>query len=399
MSRDKMPDKSITVIGGGPSGMTAAISAARQGTSKVRLIEKNSVLGRKLLATGNGRCNLTNLNCSDAEGTLRFFDGLGLLTRSEAEGRVYPYSEQAAAVQEALINELIGRKVEILCDKEVKAVERLKSGFRIITGEEGILSEAVILATGGKAGPQYGSTGDGYRFAKAFGHHVARLMPSLVQIVSDQPFFKDLKGVRAKGQAELIREGKTVDREIGEIQFTEDGLSGICIFNLSREYVHGDIIRIDLFPEYSNEALEEILTDRRKTLGGRDLPQFFSGMLHKKLIPVILAGLSLDGRLKAGGLTREDLAGTVRLLKSWEIPVTGTKGWKEAQVTAGGIDLAEIDLTTMESRLAPNFYFAGEILNVDEKCGGYNLQWAWFSGLTAGRAAAMALGSNHAENT
>lgn len=367
--------------------MAAAISAAGQGT-RVRLIEKNEMLGRKLLATGNGRCNLTNTNSKDAENTLRFFTELGLLTRVEAEGRVYPYSEQAAAVQEALISGLYEREVEILCSAEVQALEMLHSGFRIQTDKESLLSDAVILATGGKAGPQYGSTGDGYRFVKAFGHTIVRPMPALVQMVSDQPYFKGLKGVRAKGKVELLRNDRVVNHETGEIQFTEDGLSGICIFNLSRDYVRGDMIRIDFLPEYEEETLEGLLAERARLLESRSLSYFLNGTLHKKLIPVVLAALSLDGSGKVSELRREDITKIVRLLKGWRIPVTGTKGWKEAQVTAGGIDLSEVDPHTMESRLVKNLYFAGELLNVDEKCGGYNLQWAWTSGRIAGKSAA-----------
>ncbi|HWQ80192.1 MAG TPA: NAD(P)/FAD-dependent oxidoreductase [Anaerovoracaceae bacterium] len=420
MNRMKGPDKTITVIGGGPSGMAAAISVARQGTGTVRLIEKNDILGRKLLATGNGRCNLTNTSCPDAETVLRFFDGLGLITRVEDEGRVYPYSEQASAVREVLISELEHLKVEILCGLEVKSIEKTDSGFRITADGNIFYTDAVILATGGKAGPQYGSTGDGYRFARAFGHSVVSIRPSLVQMVSGEPFFKSLKGVRAKGQAELLHGGRTeehgqaayrgqaadfgskknseqaADREYGEIQFTEDGLSGICIFNLSRDYVRGDIIRMDFFPEYSEERLNQILTERAKALAGRSMTEFFTGMLHKKLIPVILPLLSLEEEKKAASLSRAEIAGAVQLLKGWRIPVTGTKGWKEAQVTAGGVDLAEIDPRTMESHLAPGLYFAGELLNVDEKCGGYNLQWAWSSGLTAGKSAAAAVENKYA---
>ncbi len=370
--------------------MAAAISAARQGAKAVRLLEKNSILGRKLLATGNGRCNLTNTNCRESEATLRFFAEFGLLTRSEAEGRVYPYSEQAAAVQEALINELRNLKVEVVSNVEVQAIEKANPGFHIISGKNRYYSETVILTTGGKAGPQYGSTGDGYRFAKALGHHVVRPKPSLVQMVSDRTFFKEIKGVRAKGQVELLRGVEVVDREAGEIQFTEDGLSGICIFNLSKEYALGDIISIDLFPDYSEETLEDMFINRKLTLHSRRLAEFFDGMLNKKLIPVLLAELSLDINRKAAGLSRENITNMVSLMKNWKIPITGTKGWKDAQVTAGGVDLAEIDLNTMGSVLVPNLYFAGEVLNVDEKCGGYNLQWAWSSGIIAGKSAAMA---------
>lgn len=379
--------------------MVAAISAARQGAKTVRLIEKNSILGRKLLATGNGRCNLTNTNCRESEVTLRFFAELGLLTRAEAEGRVYPYSEQATAVQEALISELRNLKVEVLCNFEVQAIDKANPGFQIISGKDRFYSESVILTTGGKAGPQYGSAGDGYRFAKALGHHVVGPRPSLVQMVSDRKFFKELKGVRAKGQVDLLRGDEVVDRESGEIQFTEDGLSGICIFNLSKEYALGDIISIDLFPDYSEEALEDMFINRKIALHSRRLAEYFDGMLNKKLIPVLLAELTLDLNRKAAGLSRGDITRMVSLLKSWRITITGTKGWKEAQVTSGGVDLAEIDLNTMESVKVPNLYIAGELVNVDEKCGGYNLQWAWSSGMTAGKSAAMTKGRRHAENT
>ncbi|MEL7654877.1 MAG: aminoacetone oxidase family FAD-binding enzyme, partial [Bacillota bacterium] len=330
--------KSITVIGGGPSGMMAAISAARQGAAEVKILEKNDFLGRKLLATGNGRCNLTNLNCSNANQTLDLFSEMGLLTRAEAEGRVYPYSEQASAVQEILLNELLNLGVTIWCGKEVQKIEKTDSGFQItINIEQNLYSEAIILATGGKAGPQYGATGDGYRYAKAFGHTIIRTMPSLVQFVSDSSFFRTLKGVRAKGTVELLREGKSVDHENGEIQFTEDGLSGICILNLSKNYLKGDSVRIDLLPEYSEEALNDFFAQRIGLMGNRLLTEFLTGVFHKKLIPVLIMEAALDESKTADRLTRDEIIKMVRLFKGWEISITGTKGWKEAQVTAGGV--------------------------------------------------------------
>lgn len=385
---DQISGKIITVIGGGPAGMAAAISAARQGAGTVRLLEKNGILGRKLLATGNGRCNLTNINCRDAKKTLEFFGELGLLTRTEAEGRVYPYSEQASAVQEALIKELEHLKVEIRCGMEAKSIEKADSGFRIITDKERLFTNRVILAAGGKAGPQYGSTGDGYRFARAFGHRIVSIRPSLVQMVSEEKYFKSLKGVRAKGLVKLMRGNEIVDQETGEIQFTEDGVSGICVFNLSKAYMAGDIIKIDFFAEYSEELLIETLAKRACTLSGRTVTDYFAGILNKKLIPVILDLIPLDGNGKAEGLGDADFLRITKFLKGLKIPVSGTKGWKEAQVTAGGVDLAEVNKNTAESLLVPGLYFAGELLDVDEKCGGYNLQWAWMSGLTAGASAA-----------
>lgn len=385
--------KSITVIGGGPSGMIAAISAAKQGAKTVRIIEKNDILGRKLLATGNGRCNLTNLNCEDAIETICFFADLGLLTRVEDEGRVYPYSEQAASVQGILSDALRHFDAEILCGREVESIERKDTGFKIlIKGYDAVKTDSLIIASGGKAGPQYGSTGDGYRWAKALGHTIIRPMPSLVRLVSESSYFHLLKGIRAKGSTELIRMNKVVDRETGEIQFTEDGLSGICIFNLSRHYEKGDMIRIDLFPDYDKEALKELLIKRMKTLGDRNIRELLNGLLNRKMIPVILDGNGLDGERRAETLNQEEILKTVNFLKEWNISITGTRGWKEAQVTSGGIDLAEIDSVTMESKLVRGLYFAGELIDVDEKCGGYNLQWAWSSGIKAGKYAAAAIG-------
>ena len=351
--------------------MMAAISAPQQGDHNVRIIEKNPITGRKLLATGNGRCNLTNSSCAGSQETLNFFREMGLLTREEAEGRIYPYTEQASTVQEVLVNTLRYLQVELISSTEVVSVEKSDSLFHIRTKEQTPLcSDLVILATGGKAGPQYGSTGDGYRIAKSFGHTVVRLMPSLVQMVSEQSVFKELKGVRAKGQVTLLRSQVPVDTERGEVQFTEDGLSGICIFNLSRQYNRGDSVQIDLFPEYGEAELSTLLSDCAEHLGSRTLEEVLAGMLHKKLVPVILNALSLRKDRKADSLSREEMKKIVRFLKGWMIEISGTKGWKEAQVTSGGVDLAEIDLHTMESRLVKGLYFAGELLDADGKCGG-----------------------------
>jgi predicted Rossmann fold flavoprotein len=354
-------------------------------------------LGRKLLATGNGRCNLTNINCPGAENTLGFFDSLGLLTRTETEGRVYPYSGQAASVCDALTDELARLGVEDVCQREERAVERAATGagagFQVVTEDGRFFSDAVILATGGRAGPQFGATGDGYRFAKALGHTVVSVRPSLVQLVCGEPFLQSLKGLRVKGRVLLLREsaGGIVDSEDGEIQFTGDGLSGICVFNLSKSYVRGDVVSIDLFPGYGGDALRALLTGRAETLRDRSASEFLTGMLPQKLIPVLSSLLSLKEGRRAASLSSGEVWAAARLLKDWRIGITGVKGWKEAQVTAGGVDLAEINRDAMESRLVPGLYFAGELLNVDGKCGGFNLQWAWVSGLAAGRSAAGAV--------
>ncbi|MGI6747053.1 MAG: NAD(P)/FAD-dependent oxidoreductase [Anaerovoracaceae bacterium] len=392
MTRHQISEKNITVIGGGPSGLMATISAAKQGVKDIRLIEKNPALGRKLLATGNGRCNLTNINCSDASETLQFFNSIGLLTRVEDEGRVYPYSGQAAAVQEILVNSLRDLQVKVYCGMEVEYIDRIGASFLIkIKDHKPIETDVLILASGGKAGPQYGSTGDGYRWVKALGHTVVSPRPSLVRLVSNLAFFKELKGVRAKGCAKLMRMNQVVEQETGEIQFTEDGLSGICIFNLSKHYAKGDMVQIDLMPDFSDEILEELLLSRVQDLENRSIKELLSGMINKKLVSVVLKEIALEQESRAGKLRRKEIQRIISILKRWQISIIGTKGWKEAQVTSGGVKLAEVDLLTMESKIVPNLYLAGELLDVDEKCGGYNLQWAWSSGMIAGKSAAAAI--------
>lgn len=432
----------ITIIGGGAAGLTAAIFAARAiGGNRVCILEKNDRLGRKLLATGNGRCNMTNLQYSygdlrsaarDLDGkfdlgngdvfikdafthfgvidALTFFEELGVLWREEDESRIYPYSEQASAVQEALINEIEHLGVTVRYQRTAAAIRLIgpsNEDFEI-TLEDGekIITRKIIFATGGKAGIQYGSSGDGYRLAKMLGHSVIMPIPSLVQITSEDKVFKRLKGVRAKAQSTLAvrknSEGsaeRIIAQEKGEIQFTEDGLSGICIFNLSRflrrsvndkEYF---VINIDFFPEFNEKTLLEKLNAQQKFLRDRQMEEFLHGMLNKKLAPIILEKAEIPTTGTVAELRQTDLTRLAGLLKSWTINISGTKGWKEAQVTSGGIKITEINANTMESRLVPGLYFAGEVIDVDGKCGGYNLQWAWTSGAIAGKAAAKVANS------
>lgn len=423
MKTDLGLSKKITVIGGGPAGMVAAIFAARKlGGHNVRLLEKNEKLGRKLLATGNGRCNITNRNSHmecpssvqeafkqmNVESTLDFFKGLGILTREESEGRLYPYSEQAISVQQALIAELTSLNVEIICQVTVKKLEKTPDGFNLLgeiekqekirqNKEVRYATQKVIIATGGKAGPQYGSTGDGYAMAKEFGHSIVKLIPSLTQITSEQSFFKELKGVRAKGSVTLLKRSKPLDMETGEIQFTENGLSGICIFNLTRlirleDNGYADYtVKIDLMPEFSSQELNEFLIERTLLLQNRKTEEFLNGMINGKLSSIILKEAGFDEKtmrtLKLSQLTKKQVQEVAKHLKGWELSISGTKGWKEAQITCGGIDMAQLNVETLESKLVKGLYFAGEVTDIDGKCGGYNLQWAWTSGYVAGTAA------------
>lgn len=437
LGRNEKNNRDITIIGGGPSGMIAAISAARiAGGCKVNLLEKNPSLGRKLLATGNGRCNFSNSHCSyedfkdfskdtfqgfGVEETLAFFEGLGVYWREEPEGRLYPYSEQASAIQEALLYELEALGVNIIHSFHVASVGKLDynakdnmcnkyEGYQFeITHENGskIKTNKIIIATGGKAGSQFGSVGEGYNFAKSFGHTTVKPVPALVQISCENKGFNALKGVRAKARVGLKYKNKVLLEESGDLQFTEDGVSGICIFNLSRYIKIGDIrqgfkdysVLVDFFPEISEEELFKMLMQRKKDLGSRDKRDFLLGALNKKLGPLLLeeADICLNGKIK--DLLDKELDKLSKLLKNWELKISATKGWKEAQVTSGGIRTEEIDGTTMESKLLPGIFFAGEVVDIDGKCGGYNLQWAWTSGFVAGKFAAMDIRSVDVKNT
>ena len=427
---DKSDMKMITVVGGGAAGLAAAISAARiTGGAQVRIIEKNDKVGRKLLATGNGRCNFTNKLCTyqdfvQSSGresgvpctdksfvskalslfgireTLQFFEEIGVMPREEDEGRMYPYSEQAAAVQEALKAETEALGVEIIYEKSVRSV-RYNSDHRFVLElDDGQLlsTHNVILASGGKAGIQYGSAGEGYQMARAFDHTINKPIPALVPLLSDDPLLKSLKGVRVKGKVTLINDNKKAESkpEEGEIQFTGEGISGICVFNLSRylrleepeDRYQDFVIRVDLLPEFTLEALTGQLTQRRKNLKNRKKEDFLNGMIQSKLALAVYCKSEIDLSGKVENLTDGQVQKISDTLKGWDIVLSGTKGWKEAQVTSGGVEPSEIDQNTMESKLVKGLYFAGELIDVDSKCGGYNLQWAWTSGTIAGKAAA-----------
>ena len=395
----------IIIIGGGASGMMAAIIAARNG-NQVTLIEKNDMLGKKLLATGNGRCNFTNLFCTPndyfgkeqfakssfdrfgVKETLKFFRELGILEREEGEGRVYPFSAQGASVLEALRYEIESLGINVLLSTKVNKTS-FKAGKFILQTENGkeITGDRLILATGGKAGPVYGSTGDGYKFAEQFGHKINNPRPALVKLICQESYFVKLKGVRAKGKVSIKSSNKShVYSDTGEIQFTENGISGICVFNISR--FAGDsptITAIDFFPEFREEELISILMQRKGTMGDRPIGMILNGMINSKIIPVLLSEIGVEKRIKnCKDLDSEIIKSIIQKLKNWTLQVKKIGDFNDAQTTVGGIDLSQVSQQTMESKLLPGLYFTGEVLDMDAKCGGYNLQWAWTSGYIAG---------------
>ena len=412
----------VIVIGGGASGMAAAIEAARNG-AQVKLIEKGERLGRKILATGNGKCNYSNNQYGEAvynenarefvktvygkvspEETLEFFDELGIYPRLESEGRLYPASEQAASVLDALRMEIERlQNIEVVNLHWIKGiVKRKEGGFNVASHRNlRLTTDKVIVACGGRAGSQYGCEGDGHALAESLDHEVIEPCPALVQLTSEEDFFKQLKGVRAKGKVTLIGmnahsgDPVEIDSEKGEIQFTEFGLSGICIFNLSARanrllYDKKKCsIAIDLFPDVEKEDFHEMLKLRLERSGHKTCEDFLNGLINKKLIPVVMKNCGVKKMTdSAETITEEQLRAVTEHLKNWKVKISGSKSWTDAQCTSGGVELSQIDPETMESKMLPGLYFAGEVLDVDGKCGGYNLQWAWSSGILAGRSAA-----------
>lgn len=373
----------ICIIGGGAAGMAAAISAKEENPKlDVLIIEKKNQMGKKILASGNGKCNLSNLSCPGCEDTLEFFEKLGVLTRSDSEGRLYPYTEDARTVRDALERAVKALGVHVITDAEVETVERAEEGhFVLHMGHKVVEAEKVLIACGGKAGPKLGSTGDGFRFARKLGHKVSKLIPVL-SAVDVQEDVERLSGIRAKGAVALKFQGQTKFHEAGEVQFTKTGISGICVFNLSRYLLIPEgyswedgfaqyQILIDFFPEMSQTELS-VLLDRREEQGfdGEHLLQF---LLKRPLAQMIYE------------LSKGDKKEASKLLKAFPLSPKNVKGWDFAQATKGGVDLNEINTETMESLIVDNLYFAGEVLDYDGPCGGFNLQNAWETGRTAGR--------------
>jgi predicted Rossmann fold flavoprotein len=405
---------SVTVIGGGASGMMAAITAARTG-AEVRLLERMPRVGKKLLATGNGRCNLTNVHCPvsryhggndtfiatvldqfTVDETLAFFENLGIACKTDEEGKVYPHSDQASAVLDVLRYELEQQRVNLVVEAEVASIVPGGKGFvlQLHDGRE-VAAARVVLASGGRAGPQFGSNGSGYRLAQRLGHRVIEPLPGIVSLRLGASFLSRLKGVKVIGTVEGRAGHEMLRREAGEILFTDYGISGPPVLQVSRAVLAASVSRppaqvaLDLFPDTTRDQLEERLAARFARQGRKPVEMGLVGLLNKRLIPVVLGEAGIRDASQPCELlpvaASRALAG---LLKAWVFDVTGSQSWHDAQVAAGGVVVDEVDAATLESKRQPGLYFCGEVLDVDGDCGGFNLQWAWSSGWVAGRHAA-----------
>lgn len=407
--------RNIVVIGGGASGLTAAISAAGEG-AEVTLLEQKELVGKKILSTGNGRCNLTNfamdsryyrggdpeaveqvLRAFGARDAVKFFGQLGILTKSRGT-YVYPRNDQASAVREALALGIARPQVSTHLQTRVENITFSKGKFHILAEEnkekKRFTGDRVILAAGGRAYPALGSDGSGYALAKALGHRIHPVLPALVQLTSDDPAFRKLAGVRSDAKVTLTVDGTVRCADQGEIQFTDYGLSGIPVFQVSRFASAGLREKkrvtavIDFLPEMEKKELQALLTDKKTDWNEHTAEEFLRGIFHRKLVNVLLTRAHIRWTQKVGHFREEDMGRLSHICKQFEVDITGTRSFEQAQVCAGGVPLEEIDTRTMESRRCPGVYVTGELLDVDGMCGGYNLQWAWATGYIAGKAAA-----------
>ncbi len=398
----------IAVIGGGAAGMMAALEAESRGAA-VSVFERQNRVGRKLSVTGNGRCNLTNMNAGPhsyhgeqagfaapaltelgPKETLARFRSLGLLTVSEKDGRVYPLSDTAGSVVDVLRYAMASAGIRLMSSCEVSGILRTKSGYKVLWQEDSLDFDRVIVACGGIAGERFGGTKLGYRLLEGLGHRCTSLRCSLVQLRCDHPGCRSLKGIRADAAVSVFRSGTLTAASFGEVQFTDYGLSGPAIFEISREALNGPetVVSLDLIRSVSEEELTGMLLHRAEITPQLTLGDVFLGTVQNRIGRVLAASAGLKISEPLRGLNAEQARRLAGLAKHFEFPVTGDMGTANAQVTVGGIRTEQFDAGTMESRLCPGLFACGEVLDVDGDCGGYNLQWAWSSGYLAGKNAA-----------
>ena len=405
----------VIIVGGGASGMLAALSARKKG-ARVTILERNPRIGKKLLVTGNGRCNFTNISADiscfngtnpkfansaltsfSPRETVSFFEKLGIAHKVEDFGKAFPMSDQASSFLDVFLYELEEAGINIICQAFVQEIVKKNDVF-IVQLDNGhyLEGDRVILAAGGKAMPSTGSDGNGFELAKNLGHSIIDIFPGLVQLKLEGHFFKQIEGVKIVGTAEILHNNKTVSHDRGDILFANYGVSGPPILQISRkagELLQKNqevILKISVIDTMTKEDLKKLLTTRLQNGPSKTIEFSLVGLVNKRLIPVLLkeAGIK-DLKSPAVNLSSRELGDIVNILTDWRFIIRGTKSWPSAQVTAGGVNTNEINQNTMESKIIKGLFFAGEIIDIDGQCGGFNLQWAWSSGFIAGENAAL----------
>lgn len=409
--------KDVIIIGAGASGLVCGIEAARRGTS-VCILEQKEKAGKKLYATGNGKCNfgnknlaLSNYHCvSDAYDMERikqdlitentpveitvYFAKMGV-PAIERQGYLYPHSEQASTVVQALEQSFRLAGGIIHCEETVQRIEKQKDIFVIHTSKQKYQTKKLVLATGGTASSKLGSNGSGYLLAEQLGHTITPYTASLCGLHCKEPGWNKLQGVRAKGTVSIWNREQKLAEDKGEIQFTQYGLSGIVIFNLSRYaslYFNANgvskkspiWVSMNLISDYTAKELQQEFLELQTSCGTRSCYDILHGYLPEKLVDYILKKERIDANMAWKALSKSTMQGLIRTCMDFRVMITGANDFQQAQVTAGGVPLSEINLNTMESKVCPGLYLTGELLDVDADCGGYNLMWAWASGRRAG---------------
>lgn len=396
----------VVIIGGGASGLMCAIAAKQKNKNiSVAIIEKNDRVGKKLLSTGNGRCNLTHKDITaenfcgsfktqckavfekyDTDKLLEIFKNLGLLHFCDNEGRYYPLCKQASAVLDVLRFACDRLNVKIFCSENIRSIRKNGNNFSVKTDENEFVSKKLVIANGSKAAPKLGGNSSSADYLKNFGHFFVPFSPALCPVKVKSDVIKSLKGIRATAKAVLFDKNvKFVKEEVGEVQFSDNSLSGICIFNLSLYTKKDFLICLDFLPDISDRELISLIYNNKKLFSDLTIDNLLTGILQKRLGQAVLKESEVtDFSRKCSTLSDSEIENIVRIIKNMRFPVIENCGFEQAQCALGGVSGREIDETTMQSKIMKNLYICGEAIDLCGECGGYNLHFAFASGLTAG---------------
>lgn len=415
MNMENKKGLNIIIIGGGLSGVISAIFAKRKNkNNNVIILEKNEKICKKVLVSGNGRCNLLNKNLdidryhsdhfndnkkiienifkkNNDKKILNFFEDLGILFKEEKDGKIFPTTDNANSIVDVLLYELNKLNIKVFLNSEVKEIKKENNIFYIKTNNNIFSADKVVISTGGCAYPQIGTTGDGYIFAQSFNHKIIKPFPSVVPLIIDCNYLKKISGIKFDGNAKIIFNNNIISENRGDILFTDYGISGLSIISISRyatELLNKNVknklfLSIDFLPNLNEEKLQKHIINIKNLNKDKDIKFLLLGLMNPKLINYIFIDNKINLNKKLIDLDTGDIKKIIDILKNTKYKITGDKGFKFSQVTAGGVNLKEVS-NNLESKKIDNLFFTGEVLDVDGDCGGFNLMWAFASGATVG---------------